>query len=65
MAYNQAQDAGNDKCLTFLSVSTALVLRTRGAMLYAIEENIIIEIAKVKSDLRRDGGNGPAIKIRK
>lgn len=29
-------------------------------MLYAFEENIIIEIAKIKSDLRRDGGNGPA-----
>lgn len=32
-------------------------------MLYTFEENRIIEVAKVKSDLRRDGGNGTATKM--
>lgn len=49
--------------LTF-SVSTALALWTRWSMLYSFEENTIIDVASVKSDLRRDGGNGPTIESR-
>jgi len=47
-----------------ISVSTAPALWTRGTMLYAFDENRIIEVAKVNSDLRCDGGNGPAAKSR-
>jgi len=46
---------------TFLSKSTFLALWTRRSMLYSFEENTIIEVARVKSDLRRDGGSVPTI----
>lgn len=59
MAYKEGKF---QKRLTFFSVSTALALFTTGARLSALEENRIIEIAKVTSDLRREAGNSPAIK---
>jgi len=46
---------------TCLSKSTPLALWTRRSMLYSFEENTIIEVARVKSDLRRDDGNDPTI----
>lgn len=47
------------KQLTILSTSTALALRTRETILYAFDRKRIIEVARVKRDLRRDGGSTP------
>ena len=49
------------KYLTTLSVSSAFAMWTRDRILYAFDEKRIIEVAKIKRDLRRDGGNDPAV----
>lgn len=46
---------------TVFSCSAVFALLTRGGMLKALAENIIIDVAKVKSDLRLDGCSGPNI----
>lgn len=40
--------------------SATFVKSARGKRLNAFEENRTIDAARVKSDLRRDGGSGPA-----
>lgn len=40
-------------------VSAALARATRGMMLYTFDEKIIINVAKVKRDLRHDGCRWP------
>lgn len=42
--------------LTILFVNVALTQGTREGILYAFDEKIIIEVANIKRDLRRDGG---------
>ena len=37
------------------------LLLTRGGMLKALAEKMIMDVARVKSDLHRDGCNGPNI----
>ena len=44
---------------TIFLETAALTQGTRGRTLYAFDEKIAIDVAKVKSDLRRDGGSGP------
>ena len=46
--------------LTILFVIVALTQGIRGEILYAFDVNIIIEVASIKRDLRRDGGSFPA-----
>lgn len=50
----------SNKFHTVLSVRAILAQLTIGRMLNAFDEKRIIEVAKVKRDLRRDGGSGPA-----
>lgn len=46
--------------LTVLSVNAALAQATTGIKLYALDRKIIMDVANIKSDLRRDGGRDPA-----
>ena len=45
---------------TVLTVTAALAQGTRGRILNAFAEKTIIDVAKVKRDLRLEGCNGPA-----
>lgn len=50
--------------LTVLSVNAALAQATTGIKLYALDRKIIMDVANIKSDLRRDGGRDPANTIK-
>lgn len=44
---------------TVFSLSDNFAIGIRGATLKALEQNMIIDVASIKRDRRRDGGNGP------
>lgn len=50
----------NDWFNTIISVRATLAQSAIGRILNAFDEKRIIEVAKVKRDLRRDGGSDPA-----